>query len=102
MGIGTTAPAYKLDVAGEIRATSGITIGSTDDIGWYWEQGSRLGAGDQVARGVNVGSLLVSSAWADYTKVPTNGIYSKGDIWTSGKLYIPSSSGNNVFDAYIA
>ena len=102
VGIGTTSPAYKLDVSGEIRATSGITIGSTDDIGWYWEQGSRLGAGDQVARGVNVGSLLVSNAWADYTKVPTNGIYCKGDIWTGGRLYIPSSSGNNVFDAYIA
>lgn len=28
----------------------------------------------------NVGSLLVSNAWADATKVPTNGIYSKGVI----------------------
>ena len=29
VGIGTTAPAYKLDVVGKIRATTGITIGST-------------------------------------------------------------------------
>lgn len=29
---------------------------------------------------LNVGNLLVSNAWADYTKVPTNGIYSKGII----------------------
>lgn len=101
-GIGTTSPAYKLDVAGEIRATSGITIGSTDDYGWYISTGTRISAGVGVARGVNVGSLLVSSGWADYTKVPTNGIYSKGDIWTGGKLYIPSTQGNNVFDAYIA
>jgi len=101
VGIGTTSSAYKLDVAGEIRATSGITIGSTDDIGWYPNE-NRITAGHSIARGVNVGSLLVSNAWADYTKVPTNGIYSKGDIWTGGKLYIPSSSGNNVFDAYIA
>lgn len=32
------------------------------------------------AQGVNVGSLLVSNAWADYTKVPVNGIYIKGAL----------------------
>lgn len=40
----------------------------------------RLCFGNGTARGVNAGSLLVSSAWADYTKVPTNGIYSRGQI----------------------
>ena len=97
VGIGTTSPAYKLDVAGEIRAISGITIGSTDDYGWYISTGTRISAGVDVARGVNVGSLLVSSAWADYTKVPTNGIYSKGDIITGGRLFIPSSEGNDKY-----
>lgn len=42
--------------------------------------------GQAVAMGLNAGSLLVSNAWADYTKVPTNGIYSKGNILSSGEL----------------
>lgn len=33
------------------------------------------------AQGVNVGSLLVSNLWADYTKVPVNGAYVKGQLW---------------------
>ena len=86
VGIGTTAPAYKLDVSGEIRAASGITIGSTDDYGWYISN-SRIAAGMNAARGVNVGSLLVSNAWADYSKVPENGIYSKGEIVCSSDIY---------------
>ena len=146
VGIGTTSPAYKLDVAGTLRATGritaagltssasivanaglstttlsasgaatlsstlsvsglikaldGVQIGSTNDIGWY-NHNSRIAAGINTARGVNVGSLLVSSVWSDYTKVPTNGIYSKGDIWTGGRLFVPSSEGNNVWSVSI-
>ena len=97
VGIGITSPYYKLDVEGKIRATLGIVIGRNDDYGWYIGTGTRISAGINLARGVNVGSLLVSNAWADYTKVPTNGIYSKGNIWTGGKLYVPSSEGNNKY-----
>lgn len=86
--------------SGLVTASSGVQIGSTSDYGWYLSN-SRLVAGQGVARGVNVGSLLISSAWADYTKVPTNGLYCKGDIWTGGKLYIPASAGNQVYDLYI-
>ena len=39
-----------------------------------------------MARDINTGSLLVSSAWADSSKVPTNGIYSKGDIITPANI----------------
>ena len=91
VGIGTTSPGYKLSVVGtgnftgRIFAQQGVTIGTTDDIGWYFSSG-RIVAGQSVARGVNVGSLLVSGAWADYTKVPTNGIYSKGDIYSMGAI----------------
>ena len=91
LGLGTTSFNFKLNVAGTgyfsglLRLDSGVQIGSTSDIGWYLNSG-RIVAGQSVARGVNVGSLLVSGAWADYTKVPTNGIYSKGDIYSMGAI----------------
>lgn len=70
-----------------ITASNGVQIGGTSDIGWYL-QNSRIAAGKSTTRGVNVGSLLVSSTWADYTKVPTNGIYSKGNIRADGNLLL--------------
>ena len=86
VGIGlahTTAPTAKLDVAGLVKASSGIQIGSTDGYGWYISQPNMICAGGGIARAVGAGSLLVSSAWADATKVPKNGIYSKGEIISS-------------------
>ena len=104
VGIGTTSPSssYKLSVVGagnftgRIFARNGVTIGSTDDIGWYLNS-SRITAGTQVARGVNVGNLLVSNVWADYTKVPANGIYAKGAVLTDG--YLQVGSGRLRWDA---
>ena len=50
------------------------------------------------AKGLNVGDLLVSSAWADSTKVPTNGIYAKGIIKSGASVeaatYIRAVGGN--------
>ena len=86
VGIGlahTTAPTAKLDVAGLVKASSGIQIGSTDGYGWYISQPNMICAGGGIARAVGAGSLLVSDAWADATKVPKNGIYSKGEIISS-------------------
>ena len=81
-GLSTTT----LSASGLIKALDGVQIGSTSDIGWY-NHNSRIAAGINTARGVNVGSLLVSSVWSDYTKVPTNGIYSKGEIVCSSDIY---------------
>lgn len=65
-----------------IVARNGLQIGATADYGWYLStsQGNRICAGFSTARGVNVRDLLVSDGWADYTKVPSLGIYSKGAI----------------------
>ena len=71
------------NIAGLITAQSGIQIGTTSDIGWYYYN-SRICAGLNVDRGVSVGNLLVSSAWGDASKIPDNGIYAKGSI-QSGK-----------------
>lgn len=94
VGVGIASPSYKLDVNGFVMARSGIHIGTTADIGWY-NISSRIAAGASTARGVNVGSLLVSNAWADSTKVPTNGIYSKGAV-RIGECTISWDSANNM------
>ena len=97
-----TASGYKFSVngtsnfTGRVYAQNGVTIGATDDIGWYLNN-SRLAAGFNTARGVNVGSLLVSNAWADYTKVPANGIYAKGAVLTDS--YLQVGSGRLRWDA---
>jgi hypothetical protein len=68
--------------AGLIQANAGLQIGATADFGWYSYSGGggRIAAGVSTAKGVNVRDLLVSDSWADYTKVPPLGIYSKGNI----------------------
>lgn len=65
-----------------IVARNGLQIGATADFGWYSYSGGggRIAAGVSTAKGVNVRDLLVSDSWADYTKVPSLGIYSKGNI----------------------
>ena len=66
-------------ISGLLAAHGGVQIGANADYGWYLNS-SRLVAGNGTARGVNVGSLLVSNAWADADKVPANGIYVKGPL----------------------
>ena len=64
---------------GVLKGTRGVQVGATADIGWY-NYNNRISAGLETARSINVGDILVSNSWADYTKVPTNGIFCKGNI----------------------
>ena len=64
---------------GVLKGTRGVQVGATADIGWY-NYHNRISAGLETARSINVGDILVSNTWADYTKVPTNGIFCKGNI----------------------
>jgi hypothetical protein len=76
-------------IAGLIQARSGLQIGATADFGWYYYSatgGGRIAAGINTAKGVNVKDLLVSDIWADYTKVPSLGIYSKGAIQSNSNI----------------
>lgn len=71
-------------IAGLIQARRGLQIGATADFGWYSYSAAggvdRITAGIGTAKGINVKDLLVSDLWADSTKVPPLGIYSKGNI----------------------
>lgn len=80
--------------AGLIQARNGLQIGATADYGWYLAAGSRIAAGYNTARGVNVKDLLISDSWDDYSKVPTNGIYSKGNINIMNSKTINFRDGN--------
>lgn len=67
-------------VSGNMTGVGKIGFSNDREIGF---NSSRFcfGTNNQgAAVGVNVGSLLVSNAWADYTKVPVNGIYIKGAL----------------------
>lgn len=64
---------------GVLKGTKGVQVGATAGIGWY-NYNNRISAGIETARSINVGDILVSDGWADYTKVPTNGIFCKGNI----------------------
>lgn len=64
---------------GVLKGTRGVQVGATAGIGWY-NYNNRISAGIETARSINVGDILVSDRWTDHTKVPTNGIFCKGNI----------------------
>ena len=70
---------------GVLKGTRGVQVGVTEDFGWY-NYNNRISAGLEIARSINVGDILVSDSWADYTKVPSLGIYSKGAIQSNNNI----------------
>lgn len=83
---------------GVLKGTRGVQVGATADIGWY-NQGNRISAGMEIARSINVGDILVSDKGADYTKVPTNGIFCKGNIniGSAKTINLRQDTGNGYF-----
>ena len=68
-----------------------IPEGGDDYLGVH--QNGRFRFGNHIARGVNMGSLLVSNAWSDQDFVPERGIFSKGNITTDGNF---SGNGSGI------
>lgn len=83
--IGNLTTVGSINSAKLITATNGVQIGSVSDVGWF-NNSNRICAGMSSAKGINVGSLLISDKWADASKVPTNGIYAKGTIISNNKF----------------
>ena len=133
VGIGTSNPAYKLDVYGTARIQNRLTLqtaagmwisgksgapimtsgDSTIDgmsycpviwgrttAGDVWNLGH--GATDQVGFfGFYSERTANGTDWQTYIKVSTGDFYTSKDLLVGGRLYVPSSQGNNVFDIYI-
>lgn len=67
------------NVSGDLWGAGNINFSNNRQIGVFDRY--QFGAANQSAAvGINVGSLLVSNAWADEPNVPANGIYCKGEI----------------------
>lgn len=68
------------NVSGSLTGVSSIGFNGNYEFGIHNGRYVFGTTGQVGAVGANVGSLLVSNMWADATKVPTNGIYVKGDL----------------------
>lgn len=68
------------NVSGSLTGVSSIGFNGNYEFGIHNGRYVFGTTGQVSAVGANVGSLLVSNMWADATKVPTNGIYVKGDL----------------------
>lgn len=55
---------------------------------------------NSAAQAINTGGVLVSNSYADASLVPTNGIYSKGDIKTAGSITVTGDLTANFLNGY--
>lgn len=98
------------NISGSLTGVSSIGFNGNYELGIHNGRYVFGTTGQVGAVGANVGSLLVSNMWADATKVPTNGIYVKGDLRigditlsydaANGGLHV--SGGGLYADSYIS
>ena len=89
------------NVAGTLSGVEDITFNANAKIA-ATDNHLRLLTKSGGTQGLAAAQLLASDLYADWAKVPTNGIYSKGDIATDGSLKIGGGTitwdaGNNAF-----
>lgn len=102
--IGTTA-VQASSATQDVTGIGTITLTKIHTTNYEVAEGtnSRLCVGSynqSTAKGLNVGDLLVSNAWADSTNVPTNGIYAKGNIKSAAAILAGTyirAIGNDVY-----
>lgn len=93
----TVADSTKLPLAGG-TVTGALTVNGLITAGSNGIKTPKIDSASAVsflnnsaAQSVYTGGVLVSSAYADSTKIPTNGIYSKGKIHTATSVEVGSS-----------
>ena len=106
-----TSKYVTLDTAQEISGAktfnSNVTISGSYGIKFANNQlsestGGRLSvgtSGQAAAQGFNAGNLLISNTWADYTKVPTDGIYCKGQIVSANSFKLVNGTASQFLMA---
>ena len=106
-----TSKYVTLDTAQEISGAktfnNNVTISGSYGIKFANNQlsestGGRLSvgtSGQAAAQGFNAGNLLISNTWADYTKVPTDGIYCKGQIVSANSFKLVNGTASQFLMA---
>lgn len=79
----TVADDTKLPLAGG-TITGALTVNGRLSVSQFSSTGAYSFLNGSAAQSIMTGGLLASSSYADLTKVPTNGIYSKGKVQADG------------------
>lgn len=87
----TVYDATKLPTAGG-TITGGLTVNGSLGVTSFHSTSAYSFLNGGNAQNIHTGGVLASNAYADASKVPTNGIYAKGNVLTSGNFLTDSKS----------